>query len=125
MPATRILVVTDDAHLVNELSNAFSSEYAVHIAEDAVDAELRLSHFTPALAIVDMRTGNAGGFGLVRDMRQDGRLAKVPVLMLVERPQDGWLARTAGADVVRIKPVGVEQLLDEARSLIRSQASVA
>lgn len=125
MPATPLLLVTDDGHLRDELADAFSSDYSVRIAADAVDAERQLSHFTPALAVVDMRTGNAGGFALVRDMRQDGRLTDVPVLMLIERPQDLWLARTAGADVVRTKPVTVEQLLDEARSLMESKASVA
>lgn len=84
-----------------------------------------MSSFTPAAAIVDIRTGSAGGIGLVRDMKQDGRLREVPVLMLLERPQDVWLARTAGADLIRTKPVSLEQLLRDLRTLVAPPAATA
>lgn len=118
-----ILIVTDDPRVRAELEDAFSSDFAVTIAEDARAAEDAMTRFTPALVIVDLRTGSAGGFGLVRDMRQDARLADVPALMLLERPQDEWLARVAGAQRIRTKPVPPAVLLAEARSLLPAAES--
>lgn len=121
--ASAILIVTGDPRVRAELEDAFSSDFAVTIAEDARSAEDAMTRFTPALVIVDLRTGSAGGFGLVRDMRQDGRLADVPALMLLERPQDEWLARAAGAQRIRTKPVPSAVLLAEARSMLPAAES--
>jgi DNA-binding response OmpR family regulator len=120
-----LLLVSDDLNLRSEVANALSGRYDVRIAEDARAALRMMSHFTPGLVVADIRTGSAGGGGLVRDMRQDGRLREVPVLMLLERPQDVWLAKTSGADLVRTKPISIEELLRDVASLASSVAASA
>jgi DNA-binding response OmpR family regulator len=84
-----------------------------------------MERFTPVVVVADIRTGSAGGVGLVRDMKQDGRLQDVPTMMLLERPQDGWLAKTAGADLIRTKPISVEELLRDVASLVPPSAASA
>jgi DNA-binding response OmpR family regulator len=80
-----------------------------------------MSSRAPVLAIVDLQTGSAGGFNLVREMNNVHELIGVPVLMLLERHQDSWLARQAGADRWRTKPVDGIGLVDEALALIAVQ----
>ena len=72
---------------------------------DATAAIGSLQSFTPAVVVVDLLIGPAGGFALARDMSQDRRLARIPVIILVERDQDRWLAKQAGAALVLRKPV--------------------
>ena len=120
-----LLLVTDDERVRSEVANALSGEFSVRPASDAREASALLKSFTPAVAIIDIRTGSAGGVGLLKDMDQDGRLSSVPTLMLLERPQDEWLARVAGADLVRTKPVSIEQLLRDVRSIAPSSTASA
>jgi CheY-like chemotaxis protein len=72
----------------------------------------------PDAAIVDIHTGSAGGYGLAKDMSQEPRLSKVPVLMLLERAQDTWLARQAGAALIKVKPVSSADLVREALAMM-------
>jgi DNA-binding response OmpR family regulator len=51
------------------------------------------------------------------------RLSDVPIVMLLEREQDGWLARQAGAAHVLVKPVETSALVDAALALVRPAAS--
>jgi DNA-binding response OmpR family regulator len=74
----------------------------------------------PNLVIVDLQTGSAGGFSLARDMRQYERLKDVPVLILVDRHQDGWLAMQGGATRYLLKPVPASVLVEESLELVGS-----
>ena len=120
-----LLLVSDDERLRSEVANALSGDYSVRIAADSREASRLMGRFTPSAVVVDIRTGSAGGVGLVRDMKQDGRLQDVPTLMLLERPQDTWLAKTAGADLVRTKPISIEELLRDVSSLAATSAASA
>ena len=123
MPPTRgVLVVTDDPSLQLEARFAFPEDYDVVVVEDARQAWSDLTAWTPALVVVDLLSGSAGGFGLGRDMSQDRRLANVPILMLIDRHQDEWLAREAGAGAVRTKPIDTAELVRSALDLVGENA---
>ena len=92
-----VVVVTDDSDLREDTVYSFPPGFEVLVADDARHALRIMSERQPALAIVDIQTGSAGGFNLAREMNQVGNLADVPVLMLIERPQDSWLAGESGA----------------------------
>ena len=89
----------------------FPANVEVDFAREARDAWQRLEEYVPAAVIVDLQTGSAGGFALATDMRGANRLARVPVVMLIDRYQDDWLARQAGARAVLVKPIDVGELL--------------
>ena len=64
--------------------------------------------FDPELVIVDLQIGNMGGMATCMDLRLEesaGRLAHVPVLMLLDRRPDVFLARRAGAEGWVVKPL--------------------
>ncbi len=117
---TLILVVTDEAPLADLCRSGFPQGHDVRIVGDALLAMEAMRYLTPDLVVVDIQTHNAGGYGLCREMANDGRLATVPVLMLIERPQDRWLASQAGAARVLTRPIDAVSLTDEAEALIHS-----
>lgn len=115
-----VLLVSRDATLREDATYSFPSEFEVLVADDARDAIRVVGSRTPDIAIVDIRTGSSGGFNLTREMQNIGSLRDVPVLMLLERRQDGWLAEQAGAQRWRTKPVEGTDLVQEALSLLPS-----
>jgi DNA-binding response OmpR family regulator len=100
-----VLVVTDDPLVREEARYGFPAGVTVSFAVDARDAERALESERPTVVVVDMQTGNAGGFALAKQMSESSALADVPVLILLQRPQDAWLAKAAGAAAHRTKPL--------------------
>ena len=89
----------------------------VHAA-DARNAGPYLDEPVPALVIVDLRAGNAGGFDMARQMADVANLKAVPVFLLLQREHDAWLAKQAGAALYRIKPIDTSDLVADALSLL-------
>ncbi len=113
----QVVVASDDPAIREEAERGFPAGVAVATARDARDAMSLMRSAAPDLVIVDLQTGSAGGFALARDMRHLPHLHDVPVLMLLERDQDVWLARQAGANRCVRKPVDVGNLVEAALSV--------
>jgi DNA-binding response OmpR family regulator len=107
----RLLVVSDDRKVREELRYGLPADFEVDIVTDAREAWTHMSGTIPWAVVVDLQTGSAGGYGLARDMSEKARLAHVPVVMLLERPQDEWLAKQAGAAACLVKPVNAQHIL--------------
>lgn len=121
-PTRGVLVVTGDPALQREARFAFPDDFDVVVVTDARGARSELAAWTPAVLIVDLLSGSAGGFALGSDMAQDRTLIHVPMLMLIDRYQDEWLARQAGADAVRTKPIDTAELAATAVDLMGETA---
>jgi DNA-binding response OmpR family regulator len=117
-PERLVIVVSDDRHLRDELEYGFPSGVAVRMATDAREALRAMEKETPSAVVVDLQTGSAGGFALSRDMDDIARFRDVPVVILIERTQDEWLAKQAGADAVLLKPIEMSRLVDDVMALI-------
>jgi DNA-binding response OmpR family regulator len=109
----RILVVTDNRPVREELEFGFPEPVDVEFAYDSRAAWQRLveDDEPPSAVVVDLQTGAAGGFGLARDMKAVRALAGLPIVILLERDQDRWLARQAGASAALLKPITASQVL--------------
>lgn len=116
--ANRVLVVTTDERLRAELADAFPADYEVDMVLDARGALGYLETHRPAVLVVDIQTGSSGGYGLLKDIQQDSRIAAVPAVMVLERSQDKWLAKQAGAELILTKPVSAERVVADALSLV-------
>jgi DNA-binding response OmpR family regulator len=106
-----VLVVSDDPLVREEARFGFPSGVTVSFAVDARGAEGSLSTHLPTVVVVDMQTGSAGGYALAKYMRETPSLSEVPILMLLERPQDDWVARQGGATANAVKPLGSGRLV--------------
>ena len=62
----------------------------------------------PDIAVVDLQIGNMGGMAVCLDLRLEesgGRVPHVPVLMLLDRRADVFLARRSAAEGWLVKPL--------------------
>ena len=62
----------------------------------------------PDIAVVDLQIGNMGGMAVCPDLRLEesgGRIPHVPVLMLLDRRADVFLARRSAAEAWLVKPL--------------------
>jgi CheY-like chemotaxis protein len=76
----------------------------------------------PDLVIVDMQMGNMGGMAVCLQLRLDESyldLPHVPVLMVLDRRPDVFLARRAGAEGWLVKPLDPLRLRRATRALLR------
>jgi DNA-binding response OmpR family regulator len=89
---------------------------------------------TPDLVIVDLQIGNMGGMAVALDLRLEesgGRLPHVPILLLLDREADKFLARRSTADAMLVKPIDagtlrrtVKQILAAEEERKRAEAAV-
>ena len=122
LPATNVVVVSGDRLIREEASFGFPSGVEIYLAGDAREAVSSMEEMTPSVVVVDIQSGSAGGFALAREMSQIPRLASVPILFLLERTQDEWLARQAGAAGSVVKPIDTEELVELVLGLIPAAA---
>jgi CheY-like chemotaxis protein len=100
-----------------ELEYGVPAFMQTEFARDAREALEAMSRKTPSAVVVDLQTGSAGGYGLAREMGLDDRLAQIPIVILLERYQDAWLARQAGARLYLTKPIDASSLFEDLREL--------
>ncbi|MGH8981250.1 MAG: response regulator [Acidimicrobiales bacterium] len=75
----------------------------------------------PDLVVVDMQMGNMGGMAVCLEMRLEESyldIPHVPVLMLLDRRADVFLARRSGAEGWLVKPLDALRLRRATRSLL-------
>jgi CheY-like chemotaxis protein len=75
----------------------------------------------PDLVVVDMQMGNMGGMAVCLELRLDESyldVPHVPVLMLLDRRPDVFLARRSGAEGWLVKPLDPLRLRRATRALL-------
>ena len=72
----------------------------------------------PDAVVADEIASRAGAFSLARDLRGAPDPYVGPIVILLERRQDGWLARWSGADAWFVKPVDPFELADSLVELV-------
>ena len=77
----------------------------------------------PDLVVVEVGVTPYGAFGITRDIKASPQTA-CPVIIVLERPQDEWLARWSGADALVNRPIDPFALADVARRLIEEHRDV-
>jgi len=97
---TKILLVADTTAVLEDVS-AVIDDGGTEIRELRSGAAVRdvAAEIEPDLVIADSQVQNMGGFAIAFDLANEesgGRLAHVPVLVLLDRRADVFLARRAG-----------------------------
>ncbi|MDH2388795.1 MULTISPECIES: hypothetical protein [Streptomyces] len=75
------------------------------------------------VCVLDGETVPAGGMGVCRQIK-DEIFDCPPVLLLIGRPQDAWLASWSRADAAVTLPVEPVEFADSLAALLRSRLSV-
>ena len=115
----RLLIIEDEPDLRGYLSKLFTKDgYAVEAAADAATALSLLEGNPPDLVITDVMLPGQSGLDLLAELRQDERLARLPVVVLTARAdaETAIGAFAAGADDFVVKPFNSAELLARVRA---------
>ena len=115
----RLLIIEDEPDLRGYLSKLFTKDgYAVDAAADAATALSLLEGNPPDLVITDVMLPGQSGLDLLAELRQDERLARLPVVVLTARAdaETAIGAFAAGADDFVVKPFNSAELLARVRA---------
>ncbi|HUP87287.1 MAG TPA: response regulator [Acidimicrobiales bacterium] len=110
MSETRdVLIATDSPNVRDEVRAVLGArDYTVRTVNTGELVIESVRERTPDLLVCDFQIGNMGGMAITLELRNDesgGRLDHVPVLLLVDRRPDVFLARRSEADGFLVKPL--------------------
>jgi DNA-binding NarL/FixJ family response regulator len=121
--AVSTIIVASDAPSVRSEVGAIAGRPDITIVEarsgPAVMAEVAES--LPDLLVVDLQMGNMGGMAVCLELRLEesyDKIGHVPVLMLLDRRPDVFLARRSGAEGWVVKPLDPIRLRRAVSSLL-------
>ncbi len=118
--APLVLVVEDHAELRAYIRKHLARTYRVAEAADGVEGLEAAHQELPDLVIADVMMPGMDGIALCRAIKQDDRLAHVPVILLTARADEESRLEglTTGADDYLTKPFSMEELLVRVENLI-------
>ena len=130
-PTLKVLVYSDDRTVRGQVLSALGTrpagdlpalEYVECATEPMVIRHVDKARFD--LLILDGEATPAGGMGICRQLKDEVYRCP-PVLVLVGRPQDAWLATWSRADSVVSHPIDAIVLANAVAKVLRRRAAVA
>jgi DNA-binding response OmpR family regulator len=106
---SRVLVVADDPWVVSEVHAALSigtNELIDH--HDPSTAAMAVEDESVEVAVVDLQVASMGGMAITRSIRSLEN--PVPVVLLLDREADAFLAGRSGASAWVVKPFSSSEL---------------
>ena len=105
----RIIIASDAPWVHDEIGSVLaSSDTDVTHLTTGAEVLPAVQARTPDLVVLDMQIGHMGGVATTLALRLEegaGRLTRIPVLLLLDRRPDVFLARRSDADGWLIKPL--------------------
>jgi DNA-binding NarL/FixJ family response regulator len=117
-----VLLVSDSESVRSELRSALEDGHT-EIRELTSGEAVRPSveDDAPDLVITDLQVGNMGGMAICSDLRLEesgGRIPHVPVLILLDRRADVFLAKRASAEGWIVKPLDAIRIRRAAKAVL-------
>ena len=106
---SRVLVVADDPWVVSEVNAALSigSTELINHDDPATAAAAAIAHSVDA-AVVDLQVASMGGMAITRSIRDS--VEPVPVVLMLDREADTFIAGRSGANAWVVKPFTASDL---------------
>ncbi len=126
VPAPRTVLLATDADWVADDVEAALADDDTEIVRTRAGAEVvdLTAELEPDLVVLDLQIGNMGGMAACMALRLEegsGRLDPVPILMMLDRPHDDFLARRSAADGWIAKPLDPFRLRRAATALLAGE----
>lgn len=116
-----VLLATDADWLFDDVVAALGGTHDVHRVRDGAAVAGAVGEVEPDLVILDLQVGNMGGVATSLHLKQEigaGRLPETPVLLLLDREADEYLATQSHADAWVVKPLNSLALRRAAKDLL-------
>ena len=114
IPMESILLVTDSSWVRNDVEAAIleptTTLTVVNDPRAVIDAAVEAA---PSVYLVDMQVGSMGGMAITRNIKGaalKGDIVDNPVVLLLDRSADEFIAKRAGADSWVVKPFTAQAL---------------
>ena len=123
MTKARVLVVDDSATMRGLIRNVLSADPAIEVvgeAGDAMQARTAIKQLNPDVVTLDIEMPKVDGFEVATFIRNNERLADLPIIMITSRSGDKHRERAEAIGVNRylIKPYQEQQLISELRDVM-------
>jgi CheY-like chemotaxis protein len=109
-----IVIATDADWIVDEVTAALGGpDTSFTVCRDGHVVTQVVADSEPDVVITDLQVGSMGGVAITMQLRLDesaGALAHVPVVMLLDRQADVYIAQRAQAEAWLIKPLDALRL---------------
>ena len=117
-----ILIVSDSESVLEELRSALEDD-ETEVRELQAGEEVRpaVEQDPPDLVITDMQVGNMGGMAICLDLHLEesgGRIPHVPVVILLDRRADVFLAQRSASEGWLVKPLDAIRIRRAARAVL-------
>jgi DNA-binding response OmpR family regulator len=116
-----VLVVEDDPALGDVIITALRDDgLDSRLASDGDEAMRMVDSLEPSCMVLDLMMPRRDGFSVLRELRSDGRLAKLPVVVVTAMfglSERNYATELGAADYVT-KPFELDDLVGRVRALI-------
>jgi DNA-binding response OmpR family regulator len=122
---SRILVVEDDQDIADLIRHYLTKAgHHVEVLASGSEAVLRVREEAPEVLILDLMLPGMSGLEVCRTLRTDPETAKLPIIMVTARAQEGdrVLGLESGADDYVTKPFSTRELVARVAALLRRVA---
>jgi DNA-binding response OmpR family regulator len=120
-----ILLATDADWIRDDVDAALTDpDTTVSRVRKGAEVVAAMQAIGPDLVILDLQIGNMGGIATTHAICNEvsaGRLDDAAIMLLLDRPDDRWLAGTSGADGWLVKPLDGRRLRKATRALLAGE----
>jgi DNA-binding response OmpR family regulator len=119
----RVLIIEDDADIALSLKYNLEQEggHNVEVAADGETGVQRARAWLPDLVLLDLNLPRMDGLDVCRQLRDDDKTARVPIIMITARVEEADRIRglDLGADDYVTKPFSVKEVVARVRAVLR------
>jgi DNA-binding response OmpR family regulator len=122
----QVLVVEDDPALGDVMVTALKDEgLDARLAHDGDEAMRMVDQQEPSCIILDLMMPRRDGFSVLRELRADGRITRLPVIVVtaIFGLSERMYATELGAADYVTKPFELDDLISRVRALVTPQAA--
>ncbi len=122
--AQRVLLVDDNADLREYLKRLLEDRYRIETANDGVQALEAIAADAPDIIVTDVMMPRMDGLELLRRIREDPKIARLPIILLSARAGEESAVEglAAGADDYLVKPFTAEEVRARIGAHLRTAA---
>lgn len=119
----KVLIVDDDANMVNSIKRLFKKEQAfeIDVAYDGFEAGIKLLLFKPDLVVLDMKMPGMNGFEVAQKVKRSANCEHTKIIAVSAYFEEGDKDKLhkIGVDYSLDKPFNSQDLIDKAKELLK------
>ena len=118
-----ILLIDDNAEILQYLHRLFSSKYLLYTADNGIDGFRLAEEYLPDLIISDINMAGMDGIQLCTQIKQSGSMGHIPVILLTAATTSETKLKgiEGGADDYFTKPFDSEHLIARVEAVLKNR----